>query len=89
MRQFTVAERARIDAALAGYPFRPLGVDEASGLSVWPIAEYLARAKHTPRVAERIARLNATGKVEGERPRGWFPHQRDGGKRDAARRRRT
>lgn len=57
----------------SGYPFRPIGRDEITGLMVWPIEEYLARTNHGPRVAERIARLNPDGKVEGHMPRGWHP----------------
>ena len=44
-----------------------------NGMHVWPIEEYLARAKHTKNVADRIRRLNPNGKEEGSYIRGWHP----------------
>lgn len=70
------AEMAAISKLLGGYAFSPVAVDERSGERVWPIEEYLARRRHGPAVRERIRRLNAKGKIEGEWPRGWHPHRR-------------
>lgn len=58
----------------SGLTFISLG--ERNGMTVWPISEYLVRRKHGRKVAERIARLNPTGKPEGEWPKGWHPHAR-------------
>ena len=43
---------------------------------VWPIAEYLARRKHSPNVRDRIERMNPYGHEEGSYIRGWEPSRR-------------
>lgn len=63
----------KVSVEHSGQVFHAVACDPTTGERVWPIEEYLARSKHKKTVAERIARLNPYGKLEGERVRGVHP----------------